>query len=240
LRTPLFVIAGHAELMAHPDLQPTEAGWELEYGQAIHQAALDLLERVNEILDLAKLETKKMTLELDDVAVVEIARAVAAEMAPLARQAGLRVHVDVPRDLPLVRADRNRLRDVVRNLFANAIKYTPAGGEISVRASARSSRVVEVTVADTGIGIPKDAQALVFEPFYQVPGSRSQNQQTSTGLGLALAHRLVEAHGGTMRLDSRVGEGSAFTFTLKTASSRGPRPRSTRARQRRQTTSTSS
>jgi signal transduction histidine kinase len=240
LRTPLFVIAGHAELMEHPELQPTDPGWEREYGQTIHQAALDLLERVNEILDLAKLETKRMTLELEDVSLAAVVNGVASEMAPLARQAKLKLHIDIPPDLPLVRADPGRLRDIVRNLVANAIKYTPSGGEVSLRAGARSSRLVEVAVTDTGVGIPKEAQELVFEPFYQVPGSRSQSQQASTGLGLALAHRLVIAHGGTMTLKSRVGAGSTFSFTLKAVNSRAPRPRSTPARPRRRTTSTSS
>ncbi|HVT76546.1 MAG TPA: ATP-binding protein, partial [Acidimicrobiales bacterium] len=209
LRTPLFVIAGHAELMAHPDLQPTDPGWEQEYGQTIHQAALDLLARVNEILDLAKLETKTVVLHRSDVSVADAARAIATELAPLARQAGLDLRVEVPTDVPAVRADPVRLADILRNLVANAIKYTPGGGRVVISAAARSKRVVEIAVRDTGIGIPAEAHAHLFEPFYQVPG-HLQDRQRSTGLGLALASRLVEAHGGTLRVDSRVGEGSTF------------------------------
>lgn len=214
LRTPLFVIAGHAELMAHRELQPTEKGWELEFGQTIHQSALELLTRVNDILDLAKLETKKLELHLTDIAIDDLARTLTTEMAPLARQAGLRVRVDVPKDLPRVRADEQRLRDVLRNLLANAIKYTPGGGQIVVTAAQRTKRMVEVSVTDTGIGIPPEAHRHLFEPFYQVPGIKAQTHQTSTGLGLALADRLVVAHGGTMRLKSKVGEGSTFSFTV--------------------------
>ncbi|MEY2419777.1 MAG: hypothetical protein QOG90_2457 [Actinomycetota bacterium] len=222
LRTPLFVIAGHAELMAHPDLQPTDPGWEQEYGQTIHQAALDLLARVNEILDLAKLETKTVTLDRTNVSVYDATNAVASELAPLARQAGLKLRVDVARDVPLVRADLTRLRDVLRNLVANAIKYTPGGGSVSITAAARSKRQVEISVTDTGIGIPPEAHAHLFEPFYQVPG-HEQDRQRSTGLGLALAHRLVAAHGGTLRVRSRVGEGTTFSFTMPVATSNGTR-----------------
>jgi signal transduction histidine kinase len=228
LRTPLFVIAGHAELMAHPDLQPTNKGWEQEYGQTIHQAALDLLARVNEILELAKLETKTIVLELGDVAVYDAAHAVASELAPLARQAGLKLRVDVAPDLPLVRADSTRVRDVLRNLVANAIKYTPGGGSVVITATQRSKRVLEVAVTDTGIGIPAEAHAHLFEPFYQVPG-QAQDRQRSTGLGLALAHRLVTAHGGALRVQSRVDEGSTFTFTLPIAV-KAARPTRRRAR----------
>ena len=222
LRTPLFVIAGHAELMAHPDLQPTDPGWEAEYGRTIHQAALDLLARVNEILDLAKLETKSVTLDLADVSVADAAHGVVNELAPLARQAGLKLHVDIAADVPLVRADAVRLRDVLRNLVANAIKYTPGGGEVAIAARTRSKRQVEIAVTDTGIGIPADAQAHLFEPFYQVPGEAHERQQ-STGLGLALADRLVAAHGGTLRVRSRVGEGSTFTFTMPAVTTRRAR-----------------
>ena len=227
LRTPLFVIAGHAELMAHPDLQPHNPGWEQEFGQAIHQASQDLLARVNEILDLAKLETKSVALDLSNVAPSDAARTVVNELAPLARQAGLALRMDVPADLPLVRADATRLRDVVRNLIANAIKYTPGGGTVVVSATAKSKRVVEFAVSDTGVGIPAEAHAHLFEPFYQVPG-QAQDRTTSTGLGLALAHRLVAAHGGTLRVRSRVGEGSTFTFTVPVAKA-APKPRAKKA-----------
>jgi signal transduction histidine kinase len=216
------VIAGHAELMAHPDLQPTDEGWEQEYGQTIHQAALDLLARVNEILDLAKLETKSVTLDLADVAVSDAAHSVANELAPLARQAGLKVRVDVASDLPRVRADTTRLRDVLRNLVANAIKYTPGGGSVVIGAAQKSKRVLEISVSDTGIGIPPEAHEHLFEPFYQVPG-HEQDRQRSTGLGLALAERLVSAHGGTLSVRSRVGEGSTFTFTMPVAATKPAR-----------------
>jgi signal transduction histidine kinase len=237
LRTPLFVIAGHAELMSHPELQPDEPGWEEEFGQTIHSSALDLLARVNDILDLAKLETKKLELELSDVDLPEVVRGLVGELAPLARQGRLRLRVDVDRDLPLVRADAGRLRDILRNLLANAIKYTPRGGEVVVSATAKTKRTVEVAVADTGIGIPAEAHDRLFEPFYQVPGITPQSKQTSTGLGLALAQRLAIAHGSSIRLSSEVGVGSTFSFTLRAVSSSAPPQRSTRARRRQPTAS---
>jgi signal transduction histidine kinase len=201
--------------MEHPELQPTEKGWAQEFGQTIHGSALDLLARVNDILDLAKLETNKLNLELEDVSVEEQVRGLVAEMAPLARQGSLKLTTDIAAKLPPLRADASRLRDILRNLVANAIKYTPAGGEIQIRAKAKSKKAVEFSVTDTGIGIPKEAHPFLFEPFYQVPGIRPQGKQTSTGLGGGGGpRRLVEAHGGKMSLRSKVGEGSTFSFTM--------------------------
>jgi signal transduction histidine kinase len=200
--------------MEHPELQPKQKGWEQEFGQTIHGSALDLLARVNDILDLAKLETSKLTLDLEDVIVDEQIRGLVAEMAPLARQGGLKLTTDIAAKLPPLRADASRLRDILRNLVANAIKYTPSGGEVTIRARAKSKKSVEFSVIDTGIGIPKEAHQHLFEPFYQVPGITPLGKQTSTGLGLALAHRLVDAHGGKMSLRSKVGEGSTFSFTI--------------------------
>lgn len=219
LRTPLFVIAGHAELMLHPEMHPDEEGWPQEFGAAIHGSAQDLLVRVNDILDLAKLETAKLTLELAEVSVAEQARRVMDELTPLARQGDVRLSTDVSTELALVHADPARLRDILRNLVANAIKYTPAGGEARIGAVARSGWI-DLSVSDTGVGIPEEAHEHLFEPFYQVPGIRAQGKQTSTGLGLALAHRLVEAHGGTMFCTSVVGVGSTFTFSIPAAPTR--------------------
>jgi signal transduction histidine kinase len=220
LRTPLFVILGHAELMTHKELQPSERGWEEEFGRAIAGAAQDLLGRVNEILELSKLQTGKLELDVSDVSVADCVDAVASELAPLARAGKVALSVEVPPDLAPARADQARVRDVIRNLVSNAIKFTPAGGSVTVTASRQSRGRIKVSVIDTGVGIPPEAQQHLFEPFYQVPGIRPHGRQGSTGLGLAVASRLVEAHGGTLSVESAVGEGSTFSFTLRTSRKR--------------------
>jgi two-component system phosphate regulon sensor histidine kinase PhoR len=128
----------------------------------------------------------------------------------------------VPPDLPAVRADRQRLREVIVNLVDNAAKYTPEGGSVDLSAAARNGSVV-VSVKDTGVGIPPESGEFIFEPFYRVRGTRAQQGQASSGLGLALAKRVVEAQGGTISFESKVGKGTTFTFTLELAKRRRKR-----------------
>jgi signal transduction histidine kinase len=124
--------------------------------------------------------------------------------------------------LPAVVADPRRLRQVLLNLVDNAVKYTPTGGGVSVDARA-VAHTVEIVVRDTGVGIPAESLSDLFEPFHRVPGSRPQHGESSSGIGLTLAKRLVEAHGGQLTVESEPGRGSAFTVTL--SASEPPRGR---------------
>ncbi|HZK82234.1 MAG TPA: sensor histidine kinase, partial [Humisphaera sp.] len=121
--------------------------------------------------------------------------------------------VDTPDDLPQVMADLGRLEHVFSNLLNNALKYTPPGGQVRIWATPEDG-TVRFSVSDTGPGIPTEYQSRIFEKFYRVPG---QPSRTGAGLGLAIAKDIVEAHGGTIRVESQAGEGGKFSFTLPTA-----------------------
>ena len=123
--------------------------------------------------------------------------------------------VDIPADLPPIRGDATLLRDVLQNLIDNAIQYTPPGGKIRVSAEAKKREVI-VTVADTGIGIPLSDQERIFERFYRVDAARSR-EAGGTGLGLSIAKHIVEVHGGRLWVESEVGAGSKFSFSVPIA-----------------------
>jgi signal transduction histidine kinase len=211
-RTPLFVIMGHAELLLDPD-PPEDPGWREEFGRTVLEAAQHLLRRVDELLELARLESGTVELELQPLRLGDVGGGLRRMIMALAEASDLRVEIRVAKDLPAVWADPARLHEILLNLVSNAIKYTPAGGRVRVSAAARPGSV-GVSVSDTGVGIPVEAQSRIFEPFYRVKGTKAQRGQSSTGLGLAITKRLVEAHGGEIGLTSTPGAGSTFTFTL--------------------------
>lgn len=213
-RSPLTAIIGHADVMLNPRFDPADEKWRGEFGAAIKGAGEDLLGHVNEILDIAKLESGKMELDIGEVSLADLIHELEGTITALASQGELKVTFDVPRDLPPVRGDRTRLRQIVLNLVSNAVKYTPAGGRVTLAVSQQRGRV-EVSVSDTGVGIPKKAGNRVFEPFYQVSGTKTQKGQASSGLGLSLTKRLVEAHRGKIWYTSEPGRGTTFTFSLR-------------------------
>jgi signal transduction histidine kinase len=215
-RTPLFAIVGNADLMLEIGVDTSDETWK-EFPQTIKGQGEHLLGLVNEILDLAKFESGRMEVELEDLSLPDVVRELRGTIVPLARKSELSVDMDVAENLPMVRADRTRLRQIILNLTSNAIKYTPAGGHVKLVAAQNNGRV-EVSVADTGVGIPKEAADSLFEPFYQVKGTKAQKGQASSGLGLSLTKRLVEAHGGEIWFRPAIpGPGTTFTFTLQPA-----------------------
>lgn len=220
LRTPLFVILGHAEMMTDPALSETGA-WREEFAATIAESAGVLMARVDELLELARAQSAAAGLEVEPVELGAIVSGLARMLSALAERAQLRLELHIPEHLPPVQANPTRLREIILNLVSNAIKYTPAGGRIDVRASAHDGEI-RISVADTGIGITAEAQARVFEPFFRVAGNAAQHGEASSGFGLALTKRLVEAHGGTITVHSDRGKGSTFTFTLPILESRTP------------------
>jgi signal transduction histidine kinase len=211
-RTPLAVILRQADLLLDPKT-PKTSRWTSESGHTLKESGQQLLNLVNEILELAKAEAGSLEVNLDAVQLGDVLDDSRRTIEGLAAGAGLSASIRVPRQLPAVRADRVRLREIILNLVDNAVKYTPKGGSVAVRAEAHN-RHVEVSVSDTGVGIPSDARDRIFEPFYRVKGITTQRRQPATGLGLALTKRLVEAHGGKISFTSKQGSGSTFTFTL--------------------------
>ena len=211
-RTPLAVITRYLEMMLDPSYLK-KPRWGSEAGQVMKDSTDQLLVLINDILDLAKAEAGHIDIALQDVALPGFLKRLRKTIEGLAGAGNLHVRIDVPQDLPLVRADGSRLREIILNLVDNAAKYTPPDGHIKVSARARND-LVEVSVSDTGLGIPEEVRDRIFEPFYRVDGSRPRKGQFSTGLGLALTKRLVEAQGGQIWFEGRPEGGTTFTITL--------------------------
>ncbi|MDQ6906742.1 MAG: GAF domain-containing protein, partial [Chloroflexota bacterium] len=211
LRTPLNAIIGFAQLLADQVIL-SEDEQELAY-QDILESGKHLLLMVNDILDVARIEAGHQALDRTAFPLAPEIAAVERMLAPLIAAKTQHVSLAFPDDLPDVIADRDRLRQIVLNLLSNAHKFTPPGGSITLAASRTGPGTVAITVADTGIGIAPEHQAIVFEAFQQVESGYARTQQ-GTGLGLALTKQLVELMGGTIALASALGVGSTFTVTL--------------------------
>ena len=216
LRTPLTAVIGFSEVLLDRLFGELNEKQE-RYLEDIRRSGRHLLELLNDILDLSKVEAGKMELELTDTPVSAALEQSVAMVGERASQHGLALAVRVDPDVGDVVADPLRLKQVALNLLSNAVKFTPPGGRVEVHA-ARVGEDVHVTVADTGIGISEGDQARIFESFEQGRGGHSGGSE-GTGLGLTLSKRIVELHGGRLWVKSRLGEGSAFTFTLPATTS---------------------
>jgi two-component system, OmpR family, phosphate regulon sensor histidine kinase PhoR len=219
LRTPLTAIQGFAETLLTGALE--DKANNRRFVEIIGNHAARLARLSNDLLRLSQIEAGKMNADFQPVDLkllvdggVEAARAAAAQKKLVISEP------DLPPNLPRVRGDGNLLRDVLRNLLDNAIQYTPAGGRVDVTAAVDDGFAV-VTVSDTGIGIPQSDQPRIFERFYRVDAARSR-EVGGTGLGLAIAKHVVEAHGGKIWVESEVGNGSAFHFSVPVQPSAPP------------------
>ena len=220
LRTPLNSILGFAKMLRRAELTPTQTGYltqVIDEGEQLNRLVSDLL-------DSAQLSAGKLALKLDNCDVNAICQAVAEEIKSLLKP-GLTLKVALNPDIPPIQADGLRLRQIVRNLVGNAAKYTNQG-EISIRtAIAQHGSSILITVSDTGPGIAADQQALVFVPFVKLDG-----RSAGIGLGLDIAQQLARLHGGDIRLESTVGQGSTFTLEIPNAPDPlSPSPNSERA-----------
>jgi len=213
LRTPLTTIsllaetAGRDAESASPRLRERIAKIEVETGH--------LIQMVNELLDLSKIESGTAALLLDDVDLVDVARANTERLRPFAERQGLRLALELPDHVPPVRGDEDRLGQVLINLLHNAVKFSPNGGEIVVGVREDEGEVV-VWVRDPGIGVPRADIARIFERFYKVDRARVRGRG-GTGLGLSIARHVVEMHGGRIWVESEEGEGSTFSFAVPVA-----------------------
>jgi signal transduction histidine kinase/CheY-like chemotaxis protein len=214
LRTPLTAVIGFSEVLLDRLFGELNEKQE-RYLEDIRRSGRHLLELLNDILDLSKVEAGKMELELADTSLSDALEQGVAMVRARASNQGLSLNVDLDPDVGDVVADPLRLKQVVLNLLSNAVKFTPPGGRVQVRAR-RVAHEVHVTVEDTGIGISEEDQERIFESFEQGRGGLSGAAE-GTGLGLTLSKRIVELHGGRLWVESRLGEGSAFTFTVPVA-----------------------
>jgi len=170
-----------------------------------------LLALINDVLDLAKIEAGQLTLTLKDYALAEVVRSVVTATEPLATSKGLKLTADLQDDMPIGHGDARRVSQVLLNLVGNAIKFTESG-EVEIRAAAANGQFA-VSVRDTGPGIADADQERIFGEFQQIDNSNTRNKG-GTGLGLAISKRMVEMQGGTISVESVLGEGSTFRAVL--------------------------
>ncbi len=213
LRTPLAAIRGSMEGLVDGVL-PAESG---TYQQIAAEA--DRLNRlVDDLQELSRVEAGAYELDLGAVHLRTLVGTVSKRLGSRFKSKGVRLAVEIPPDLLPVLADEGRVLQVLTNLLGNALQYTPAGGQVSVRA-ARSGQEILVSVQDNGVGIAPEHLAQVFDRFYRVDKSRSRASGGGSGIGLTISRHLVEAHGGRIRVESEgLGKGSTFSFTLPVAS----------------------
>ncbi|MHB8511836.1 MAG: sensor histidine kinase [Actinomycetota bacterium] len=211
LRTPIAVIARQADLILTSRVSRKRVDPHQVAG-TIKDSASQLLSVVNQILELARADAGRLELKIADVSINELLDDLKPTLDRVSSAAGIRATIDSAENLVAL-ADPLRLRHVILNLVDNAVKYTPSGGKVSVRASAVEDGV-EIAVSDTGIGIPEEGRDRLFEPFSRFDGNTTQHGEASSGLGLALAKRLVVAQGGFIECESTVGKGSTFTVRL--------------------------
>jgi signal transduction histidine kinase/CheY-like chemotaxis protein len=211
LRTPLNAILGFSEILKD-NLVDLTAEQKQECLQNIHTSGKHLLELVNDVLDLSKIEAGRMELSYDRFGVLDAVREVHNVIRSLSERRDIDLSINIePNDLE-VRADKSKFKQVLYNLLSNAIKFTAQGGRVWVNGKADDGDLI-VDVGDTGVGIPEEHHARIFDEFYQL-GNATTRQVEGTGLGLSLTRRLVDLHGGSISLESEPGKGSVFTFKL--------------------------
>ena len=211
LRTPLHTILGFTELLREESTGPSNDK-QKRFVQHVHQDASHLLELINDILDLSKIEAGRMDLQIEPEDASELVAEAVESVRPRAEAKGLHLENAITAPVYLL-ADRVRLREILLNLLSNAVKFTPEGGSVRIDYARPRENTVEISVKDTGIGIAKENQAVIFENFRQV-ASTTKGVREGTGLGLAIVKRLVEMHGGETFLESEPGHGSTFSFTI--------------------------
>jgi signal transduction histidine kinase len=215
LKTPLTSIQGFAQALLDDTADTPERrkqAAQIIYDEAgrMHRMALDLL-------DLARLEGGIADLEMSPVDIGTLLRSVVEKFTLQAQKAGIRLQTNISEDLPTLLGDGDRLAQVLANLVDNALKFTPANGQVTLSAMIAGAEM-EILVTDTGPGIPQEALSRIFDRFYQVDPSRAGGEtpagQRGVGLGLAIAREVVQAHGGRISVRSKVGRGTTFVIYL--------------------------
>jgi signal transduction histidine kinase len=215
LRTPLNAIIGFSEMIREAMIGPLDARYRA-YGGDIHSAGRHLQNVINDILDISKIEGGRLELRDELVSIEDMLESSRRIVAAMAEATGVALSLDIPASLPLLRCDALRFRQILLNLMSNAVKFTPAGGSVTVSASIESGYAL-ITVADTGIGMRADDIAIALQPFRQVGGGAGDaltRRFAGTGLGLPLAKALVDLHGGTLAIESAPERGTKVSIRL--------------------------
>jgi signal transduction histidine kinase len=211
LRTPLNSIIGFSEVLSERMFGELNQKQD-EYVKDIHSSGRHLLSLINDILDLSKIEAGKMELELSEFDLPAALDNAMTLLKERAQRHGIALKLEINPDLGTVRADERKFKQIMLNLLSNAVKFTREGGSVAVTAKPNGT-MIEISVADTGAGITAEDQKSLFEEFKQLGPDRARKAE-GTGLGLALTKRFIELHGGAIRVESAIGKGSTFSFTL--------------------------
>jgi CheY-like chemotaxis protein len=213
LRSPLNAILGFSQLMESGSPPPTQV--QRQSIEQILQAGWYLLELINEILDLALIESGKLSLSREPTSLADVLSDCRGMIEPLAMKCGIGLIFPLFVDMPFVKADRTRLKQILINLLSNAIKYNRAGGTVEVICTTSATRLTRISVHDTGDGLTAEKLAQLFQPFNRL-GQESGSEE-GTGIGLVVSKRLIELMGGQIGVESTVGAGSAFWIDLHAA-----------------------
>ena len=211
LRTPLNAIIGFSELLERQLFGPLNER-QADYVKNVLTSGRHLLDLINEILDISRIEAGRMTLSREWTVLKEVVDAVKGVVAPLAMAGGVSLQVEIPEDLPSLHVDPIRLRQVLYNLLSNAIKFTPDGGQTMLRARVADNHL-HLAVQDTGVGIRAEDMPRLFREFERIEPSGAAAKE-GTGLGLVLTRKLVELHGGTISVESEPGQGTTVTVVM--------------------------
>ncbi|PUA37812.1 cell wall metabolism sensor histidine kinase WalK [Paenibacillus elgii] len=211
LRTPLTTIKSYLEALEDGALEePQLAG---KFVNVARNETERMIRLVTDLLQLSRLDSKQAIISKETTDVTEMLEEVADRFSFQLEQRMIAIEIDVEKHVDEIMLDRDRIDQVLDNLVSNAIKYTPEGGHIRIHAGRREHAVLEISVQDNGIGIPRKDLSRIFERFYRVDKARSRSMG-GTGLGLSIAREIVKAHGGTIQLESELGQGTRVTFTL--------------------------
>ncbi len=213
-KTPLTAIQGFAETLLNGALD--DKANRKRFVEIIRDHARRLARLTDDLLKLSRIEAGRLELEIRPIRVQALVNGCVETARFNAQARGLNIHVDLEENSPAVRGDGAQLGEVLQNLLDNALQYTPSGGKIDVKARSNGNEVI-FTVSDSGIGIPESDLERIFERFYRVDAARSR-EAGGTGLGLAIARHIVEAHGGRIWVESAIGQGSRFHFSVPSVS----------------------
>jgi signal transduction histidine kinase len=214
LRTPLNAMIGFAQLLGM-DREPGLAPHQNEWTQQIQRAGWHLLELINDTLDLARMETGAVPLVLQPLPLAPLVASCRSLIEAPAAEHGVTLEERLAADAPAVRGDATRVKQILTNLLSNAVKYNREGGSVTLGARLADGDLVEITVADTGLGMTDALMDSLFEPYNRL--GRENSGIEGTGIGLVISRRLAELMGGTLEASSRAGEGSTFTVILPRA-----------------------
>lgn len=220
LRTPLTAIIAFSEILLYEENLSSQ---QREYLEDIFESSHQLLSQINDILDMSKIEAGLIRLDRRPTDIREIINGITRIISPLLLKKKLQFHININSVVPIIMADHDKVSHIIKNLIGNAVKFTPSQGFISIEAEViheKQESYLEIAVKDTGIGISEEEQGYIFEKFKQA-GSQGEREYMGSGLGLALAKNFVQLHGGEIRVESTIGEGSIFTFTLPIVGSGG-------------------